>query len=127
MSLLQRARVARNEGRYDAAEDLCRQSLEHAREVGGELALAESQHTLAALELRSGRRAEARALLERSLQINRRLGRRDAIYHDLNHLAHIARQDGDSARADEMLAEAQAVLHDLGVLSGGARASVAGN
>jgi non-specific serine/threonine protein kinase len=115
MALLQMARVARDEGRLDAAEALCQQSLEHAQEVGGELALAESQHTLAVLQLRSGHRAEARDLLERSLQIDRHLGRRDAIVHDLERLAEIALQEGDQPRAAEMLAEASALWNALGM------------
>ena len=108
--------LAQYAGDYERAERLLTDSLALLRDSGDEHGTARVQGALGGALLNLGNVAEARAVLEESLAVNRRYHDRWTLAMTLTVLGHVSLADSDHTRAQALLAEAASQFADTGNL-----------
>jgi predicted ATPase/serine/threonine protein kinase len=110
--------LAGEQGDYDAADDLVRQSLEIARQLSDRRGVAVSLNALAVLLRDRGDVTVAHSLFEESLVQWRELGDQKAVARSLSNLANVVKLQGDFARARSLYAECLTIFGGLGDRTG---------
>ena len=108
--------LALGQGDYASTDELIRESLDTARELGDKQCAAVCLNALAVNAQHRDDDAEARALFEESLALWRELGDQKAIARSLSNLANIVKSQGDYSRARSLHAESLAIFRQLGDL-----------
>jgi predicted ATPase/Tfp pilus assembly protein PilF len=112
--LVNLANVAHNQGRYEEAEQLARESLVLSRQIGDGWGATCSLWLLGMVRYRTGDVTQAQALLEESLAIGRESGNRRLVISPLNTLGDMACHQGDYVRARTLFEECLALSRELG-------------
>ena len=106
--------LAGDQGDYDSADALIRESLDIARQLRDNQGVAVSLNALAAFVRRRGNVAVAQSLFEESLALWRDLGNQKSVAESLSNLANVAKLQGDFARASSLYAECLSIFRELG-------------
>ena len=105
---------AMSRGDYAQARMLFEQALTTFRHLRDELMVGQALCLLGVLAVRERRYAAAREPLEQSLRIAREFGYPEAAAYSLSALAALAAGEGELARAEQLLAAADALFEGLG-------------
>ena len=105
---------AMRRGDYAQARMLLEQALTTFRHLRDELMVGQALCLLGVLAVRERRYAAARDPLEQSLRIAREFGYPEAAAYSLSALAALAAGEGELARAEHLLAAADALFEELG-------------
>ncbi|MFL1379006.1 ATP-binding protein [Nocardiopsis protaetiae] len=106
LSILARETMFRTDGRGPldrSAEDLAEEAIAAAERVGDDSALAAALVTLGSVLMGRGATARGRSLLERSVELSRRLGDPLMEARGVNNLSHYLREQGDHEEALALL------------------------
>lgn len=106
--------VAAQQGDYERARQLYRESLETRRRQKDHAGVASLLSNLGIIAWFQGGFAEARHLYEESLALRREVGDRWAIGNSLNNLGLVVRDLGDAKEARRLLEECVAINRELG-------------
>lgn len=112
--------LATEQGDYDSAHRLVKESLEIARELEDKWGVAVSLNALAVNARDQGDVATSRSLFEESLVVWRELGDRVAIARALSNLANVRKLRGEYAPARSLYAESLTIFRELGDRTGAA-------
>jgi predicted ATPase len=110
--------LAGEQGDYDSADALIRQSMNIALELGDKQCAAVSLNALAVHARDRGDAEVACSLYEESLALWRELGDQKAAARCLSNLANVVKLQGDYARARSLYAECLLIFHELGDWTG---------
>ena len=110
--------LASEQGDYDSADALVRESLEIARQLRDKQGVAVSLNALAIHQRDRGDVAAAHSLFEESLVQWRELEDHKAVARSLSNLANVVKLQGDFARARSLYAECLTIFGGLGDRTG---------
>jgi predicted ATPase len=110
--------LAIEQGDYDSADALVRESLDIARQLRDKQGVAVSLNALAVLARDRGDVTFAHSLFEENLVLWRELGDQKAVARSLSNLANVVKLQGDYARARSLYAECLSIFRGLGDRTG---------
>ncbi|HEV1994415.1 MAG TPA: tetratricopeptide repeat protein [Candidatus Acidoferrum sp.] len=106
------------QGDYDSADALIRESLDIARQLRDKQGVAVSLNALAVLARDRGDVTVAHSLFEENLVLWRELGDQKAVARSLSNLANVVKLQGDYARARSLYVECLSIFRGLGDRTG---------
>jgi predicted ATPase/DNA-binding winged helix-turn-helix (wHTH) protein len=110
--------LAVEQGDYESADALIRESLDIARQLHDQQGTAVCLNALAVSARDRGDVPGATALFEENLLLWRELGDQKAIARSLSNLANIVKMQGDNTRARALYAECLSIFRELGDQTG---------
>jgi tetratricopeptide (TPR) repeat protein len=108
--------LAREQRDYEAAERHYLASLEAAREIGNQGAVASARGSLASVARLTGRHADAERYAREAVDISRETGNRSTLAFHLDNLGMLALLQGDDARATHHFEDTLTLCREIGDL-----------